>query len=360
MFRLCRITYLVLLIAIFFIDCNHALAGEGVKDAPPDNYKAIPQLEARAAIVTDQEGNILYRKNERSQMYPASTTKILTALLAVENSELDESVTIGKEITLIPSYTGRCGLQEGEIITMRELIYGLMLRSGNDAAMTIAVNVARKANPDKTLNEQQAVALFAWMMNQRALAIGAGDSHFVNPHGLHDPQHYSTAFDLALITREAMKNSFISQVVATAAYAPASQLYNPGGQPAVWTNTNKLLDENSPFYLPGTIGVKTGHTDESGYCLVSAIGAEQTKIYAVVLNSSQNGVWQDSITLLNYGLSHPTAVKTEPEASPEKKQQPTPSLPKWSYFLIIGIGITVSIVVCAGFSRLQTRNHPRP
>jgi len=359
MSRFCRIGSLILLIAVFLFNCSFAAAGEKAENEQ-GNLATAPQIEAQSAIVTDQAGNILYKKNEHSRVFPASTTKILTALLAVENCDLDESVAVGKEITLIPSYSGRCGLQEGETITMRELMYGLLLRSGNDAALSIAVNVARKANPDKALSDQESLSLFAWMMNQRALAIGAKDSHFVNPHGLHDPQHYSTAYDLALIAREAMKNRFLSQVVATWTYSPSSQVYNPSGQPAVWTNTNKLLDEKSPFYLAAAVGVKTGHTDEAGYCLVSAAGKKQSLIYAVVLKSSQNGIWKDSINLLNYGFKHPAPVSKKPAPPRQKTRLSSPGLSIRSYSIMIGVGILLLLIVSIGFARMQYRAKGRP
>lgn len=320
------------------------------------NQPPPPFIEAQAAFVADGSGHILYKKNELERMYPASTTKILTALLAVENCDLEQIVVAGPEIKLIPASSGRCGLELGESITMRDLLYGLLLRSGNDAAMTIAVNLARKANPDMQMSEQEALGEFSWMMNQRAQELGAKGSHFVNPHGLHEAEHYSTARDLALITMTAMKDPFLREVVATPSYSPAGRIDQSSGQPVVWLNTNKLLDKASPFYMADATGIKTGHTEEAGYCLVSSAHRKQVLAYSVVLNSTQNGVWKDSSELLEYGLisSKPVAEKT---ASPAKKAKlATPALPKWAYFLVFVSGVALLTFVGMGFSRLASKD----
>jgi len=349
-----------LLIAFLFTGSNLVLAADTAGGQAQAQVPAPPYIEAQAAIVTDQAGQILYKKNEALRMYPASTTKILTALLAVENCELDDLVTVGREITLVPVNSGRCGLWEGESITVRNLIYGMLMRSGNDAAMTIAVHVARKAATDIPMNDQEALGEFAWMMNQRAEEIGARNSHFVNPHGLHDPEHYSTAYDLALITRKAMNYPFLSEVVATPAYMPPSKTEKAGGQGTLWVNTNKLLDAKSPFFMPEATGVKTGHTEEAGYCLVSSAYRKQVRTYAVVLNSSQNSVWRDSITLLNYGFSHPQkVVDKKEENTPPQAKVSTPSLPEWTYYLLIAVGATLLVFVAIGFSMFAGRNKPK-
>lgn len=348
-----------LLTAVLLSGSNLALAADPTGGQTQTNLSAPPYIEAQAAIVTDQAGHILYNKNEHLRMYPASTTKILTALLAVENCKLEDVVTVGPEITLVPINSGRCGLRQGESITIRELIYGMLLRSGNDAAMTVAVNVARKTGSDIPMNDQAALGEFAWMMNQRAGEIGALDSHFVNPHGLHDPEHYSTAYDLALIARKAMSDPFLSEVVATPAYLPSSKIEKSSGQVTQWVNTNKLLDDKSPFFMPEAVGVKTGHTEEAGYCLVSSASHEQVRIYAVALNSSQNGVWRDSIKLLNYGFTHPPTETKEKKISPPKTRLSSPGLPAWTYCVLIAVGAVLLIFVAIGFSMLASRSKPK-
>ncbi|MGE5389571.1 MAG: D-alanyl-D-alanine carboxypeptidase family protein [Deltaproteobacteria bacterium] len=317
-------------------------------------------IEAQAAIVMDQAGHILYKKNEQIRMYPASTTKILTALLAVENCDLNETVTVGPEISMIPITSGRCGLEQGESITMRDMLYGMLLRSGNDAAAAIAVFIARRANPDITMNEQEALGEFSWMMNQRAQELGAKDSHFVNPHGLHEPEHYSTARDLALIAITAMQDPFLKEVVATPSYSPAGRTDKATGQALVWINTNKLLDKQSPFYMAYATGIKTGHTEEAGYCLVSSARSSHGQVYAIVLNSTQNGVWKDSAQLLDYGLAHSQPINEEQESPAKKAKLPTPTLPKWTYLLMFASGVALLVFVGMGFSRLASKNSSQP
>ena len=326
-------------------------------DTAGANQSSAPFIESQAAMVADQAGHILYKKNEQDRMYPASTTKILTALLAVENCNLNQTVTAGPEVNMVPAASGRCGLVPGESITMRDLLYGLLLRSGNDAAMTIAVNLARKANPDLTMSEQEALGEFSWMMNQRAQELGAKNSHFINPHGLPEPEHYSTARDLMLITMTAMKDPFLREVVATPSYSPAGRSDKATGQAVVWVNTNKLLDKNSPFFMADAAGIKTGHTDEAGYCLVSSAHRKQAQAYAVVLNSTQDGVWKDSAELLDYGLSHsPSINEVQEEPAPKKAKLATPALPKWTYFLVFVSATALLAFVAMGFSRFASKD----
>jgi|GEM_PF-1999482 len=353
---------LVLLITALLSANSTAMAADNNRAINPEKSSYPPDIEARSATLTDQAGNVLYKKNEQLRMYPASTTKILTALLAAENCELDNLVTAGPEINLVPVNSGRCGLQEGESITMRDLIYGMLLRSGNDAAMTIAVQVARKANPDLNMSEQEALGEFSWMMNQRAQEIGAMNSHFVNPHGLHEPDHYSTAHDLALITLTAMKDPFLSEVVATPSYVPSSKIENRSGQGIIWVNTNKLLDQKNPFFMADASGVKTGHTEQAGYCLISSAYRQQVRLYAVVLNSSQDGVWRDSIQLLEYGFAHPFSQEADEDQAktPKKANLSTPVLPRWTYYLLFAVGATLLTFVGIGFARLAVRNKPQP
>lgn len=364
--RLSKICLLVLIITISF-NCNNLLAAdvprqqsEQAKPGTPPSIEepvkpeAPPTIEGQAAVVIDASGRVLYKKNEHVRMYPASTTKMLTALVAMENSSLDDVMTVGSEITL-PN-TGGCGLKQGEAISLRELMYALLLRSGNDAAMTIAVNVARNAHPDKTMNDQEAVAAFARMMNQRAVKIGARQSHFVNPHGLSNPKHYSTAYDLALIGREAMKNSYIKKVVATPVFRSESRIDPQTGQGVVFLNTNRLINKQSQYYLPDAIGIKTGYTDEAGNCLVSATYRDNLTTLAVVLHTSPTGMWTDSIALLNYGFTKQQSMPPEEVKSTHKAKTaplPLPSIPKWLSWGMVLAALAVSIIVGMGFRRMS-------
>jgi D-alanyl-D-alanine carboxypeptidase (penicillin-binding protein 5/6) len=267
-------------------------------------------LEAAGAIVIDQAtGDLLYEKNARQQLYPASTTKILTALLAIEQGELDSLITVGEEIFLVSDDSSRAGLRIGEQLMMRDLIRALMLPSGNDAAYTIAVQIAREKSGDKSLDNKQAVALFAELMNSRAQQAGAKNSHFVNPDGYHDQRHYTTPWDMALIAREAMQEPFFQETVGM-------KYYESRG----WKNTNQLLDPASPYYYSCATGVKTGYTSAAGHCLVSSASRDGAEVIAVVLKSSETGQWTDSVSLLEKGFDRLQELEAE-KAAKEREQR---------------------------------------
>lgn len=238
-----------------------------------------PENSAAAAVLMEVEtGRVLYEKNPHKKMPMASTTKIMTAILALENSHLSDVVTVS------PSASGIEGsslyLAAGEQLTMEQLLYGLMLRSGNDAATAIAEHLA------------DSVDEFAEMMNRKAREIGAMNTNFMNPHGLHHEQHYTTAYDLALISAYAMKNTTFREIVSTKYHKIPWE-----GQPwdRVLMNKNALL-----WNYEGANGIKTGYTRASGRCLASAALRNDMQLVAVVLNCQP---WfDDSTAILNYGF----------------------------------------------------------
>lgn len=262
-------------------------------------------LQGESAILLELKSNkILYEHNAHEIMYPASTTKILTALLAIEYGDLEEQVTVGPEILMIPKDSSKAGLVLGEQITLADLIRGLLLPSGNDAANTIAVHIARKiSDGDKELDVHEALEKFAALMNQRARELGATSSHFTNAHGYHDPDHYTTAYDLAQIAKEAMKQKFFRQVVMLDKYQGEGFL---GDTPVVhlWKNTNELIHPGGPRYFPSATGIKTGFTTPAGFCLVSSAAKGELEFISVVLRTSLEGRWSDSRRLLSYGLDN--------------------------------------------------------
>lgn len=265
-----------------------------------------PEIEGQGAILLEKNsGKVLYAKNEDKRLYPASTTKILTALISLENCELDEVVTIGEEINKLSSQGSSAKLTVGEEITVLDLLRGLMLPSGNDAANALAVHVARKVSKDSNMEIDDSLKFFAGLMNQRAFKVGALNSHFTNPHGLHDENHYTTTRDLAFIALEAMKKPIFRKIVQTEEYElESSNTVNGPNQenPRVWENTNKLLDKESTYYLEKATGIKTGFTTPAGYCLVSSATANGLELIGVVLNTTAIGRWTDSTKLLSFGL----------------------------------------------------------
>jgi D-alanyl-D-alanine carboxypeptidase len=238
----------------------------------------IPRVSAGAAIVMDTEsGRVLYEKNAYKRNSIASTTKIMTAIVAIENGSDDEDVTVSKRAAAIGGST--VGLKEGKTYKLGNLLNAMMLRSGNDAAIAIAEHVGGS------------VEAFAEMMNRKAAEIGATNTNFVTPHGLDDPQHYSTPYDLALITRYALKNEKFSKIVST-----KSSTFE--GNPI--NNTNEMLS-----LYPGADGVKTGYTGQAGRCLVTSVTHDGWKLISVVLNCSTRSVRaQSSKVLLDYAFNN--------------------------------------------------------
>lgn len=241
-----------------------------------------PQLQAESAILLDAKtGQILYDKNIHQRRAPASTTKVLTALLAIESGRLDEITTVSIQAASTPGSTLQ--LYAGQKISLRQLLTGLLLRSGNDAAVAIAEHLAGSVNA------------FADLMNQKAYSIGARESHFVNPHGLSRPDHYTTAYDLAIITRYALQNPTFAELVSTKETQIEWLNRNGHEEDRSLRNTNKLL-----WMFEDADGVKTGTTGAAGPCLVSSATRDNQKLIAVVLHDASR--WYDSMKLLKYGF----------------------------------------------------------
>ncbi|MCX7779559.1 MAG: D-alanyl-D-alanine carboxypeptidase [Negativicutes bacterium] len=246
--------------------------------------QAAPAVKAHSAILMDAKtGQVLFEKNSRRQNAPASTTKIMTAILAIESGRLDETVTVS------PRAAGTGGssmhLFPRQQLTLRELVTGLMLRSGNDAAVAIAEHLAGSEDA------------FVAAMNRRAQELGAYQTHFRNPHGLSAPGHYSTAFDLAWITRYALTNPTFAAIVGTKETSIEWQDRSGRERDISLRNTNKLL-----WMFEDADGVKTGTTGEAGPCLVSSATRGNQKLIAVVLNDHSR--WFDSMQLLKYGFNN--------------------------------------------------------
>lgn len=243
-----------------------------------------PTTSAESAVLIDSKtGRILYSYNHDLKRPMASTTKIMTALLAIEYGDLDSIVKIKESAVGIEGSS--IYLRKDEEISLRDLIYGLMLRSGNDAAVAIAEHIS--GSVDK----------FVELMNKKAKEIGAVNTNFVNPHGLHDPNHYSTAYDMALITREAMKNDFFKEVSKTKTWVANREVNQ------YFINKNEVLKK-----YKGGDGVKTGYTKAAGRCLVASATRDEIQLIAVVIN---DGNWfNDCYSLLDYGFENyrPTLI----------------------------------------------------
>ena len=255
---------------------------------------AAPSVSAPAAVlIAADSGLVLYAKNEHARMYPASTTKIMTAILALENGNFDDMVTVSHDAVFTISYdSSKAGLYEGEIISFKDLVHTLLICSANDSANVIAEYVSGS------------VSAFVDKMNQRAAELGAKNTHFVNTHGLHHEDHYTTAYDLAILARHAMTLPQFREIVSMRSYSLAPS--NKFDETRHFNSTNHLLNPNSPYYYKHAIGIKTGYTDNAKSCLVSSAEANGKTYIAVVLGAEnadgQAMSFVDSRTLLSYGV----------------------------------------------------------
>jgi len=268
-----------------------------------DRTLAQDHVMAKSAYVMDAEsGNVLFYKNENKHMPPASTTKMMTALLALEEVNLEEVVMVGKEVLWAGEDESSAGLRPGQLISWRELITAMMLPSGNDAARTIAVQMGMK-HVSAGATREQAYQAFVKLMNDHAALLDMRDTHYRNPHGLHERDHYTTAKDLGKLALVAMKNEDFRNIVQKRdAYIGTT--YQESTDRMTVTNRNQLLQPESGYYYEGAIGIKTGFTDQAGYCLVSSAVRDGREVIAVVLHSGMEEVWADSILLLDYGFAH--------------------------------------------------------
>lgn len=268
-----------------------------------------PQVTARAAYVFDANlGFAYYAKDADEELPMASCTKVMTALLAVERGNLDQVITVGSDAAaLVRSDSSFMGLSAGEKLTLRELLYGLVLPSGNDAAVAIADGIAGN------------VPAFVALMNQRAQQLGLTRTHFVNPHGLGAPGHYTTAHDLAVLAGVAMKNPTLVQFTSVDHYnIPKTATHKAYD---LETGNDLLSGARAPY--PGAIGVKPGFTGDAGYCQAFAAIRHGHLIVGVVLDEPS---WQvrivDMRALLDWGFEQ-EGIPAAPPAIPWSHPSPT-------------------------------------
>jgi len=238
-----------------------------------------PTITAKSAIIIDATtGKVLYSKNAEEQRFPASTTKMMSLIVALEHGNLDDLVTASKNAASTEGST--LWLTPGEKLKMTDLLYGIMLISGNDATVAVAEHISGS------------VEKFAKLMTEKAHAIGANDTNFTNSSGLPDPKHVTTAHDLARIAAYGYKNPLFTEIIST-----KHKVIPWAGK----DSDRDLYNENRMLWLSeGGNGVKTGYTDAAGRCLVSGAKRNEMQLIAVVLDSET--MWEDSIALLNFGF----------------------------------------------------------
>lgn len=289
----------LLTVCIFIANYNIALADDGIDNVEINGIENIietaaqvseaPKINSRYAIVLDRESkSIIYGKNEQKKTKMASTTKVMTSLIVIENANLNDIV----EISAKAAGTGgsKLKIKKGDKISVKDLLYGLMLRSGNDAAVALAEYVGGSING------------FAELMNKKANDIGLENTHFVTPHGLDSEEHYTTPYELAILTDYALKNEIFAKIVQT-----KTCNISINGYSRTISNTNELLGN-----LNGVYGVKTGFTNGAGRCLVTAIKRDNLDVICVVLGAdTKKDRTQDSIKLIEYTFNNFKKVNIE-------------------------------------------------
>lgn len=272
---------------------------EKYDETHPENLSADQLYALSAILISADTGEVIFDKDPDVIRYPASTTKILTVLLALTYVEdLDQIVTVSDYAVMLPDDSSTMGLQAGEEIPFIDVLYGTILLSGNDGANVIAETVSGS------------VPAFVDLMNRTVESFGCENTHFTNPHGLHDDNHYSTARDLAIIAQEAMKNETFRKIVATTEY-PISRT-NKQRARTIRVKNPYLREDDSEnlkkYYYPYANGIKTGTLSTSGYCFVGSAEKDGVSLISVVLFTGNRARWADTIKLMNYGFSQYMSV----------------------------------------------------
>ena len=258
-------------------------------NVPLNDFEAASSLHAGALFGMSQQ-KVFYSEQIHDRLFPASTTKILTLYLALKYGTLSDIVTVSDNAVAVPSDSSVAGLRSGEQLTLEDLLYGLMLPSGNDSAVAIAEHISGS------------VDAFVELMNKEANALGATNSHFVNPHGYHDENHYTTAYDLYLIFNQGILNQKFIDIISSATYT--TDIKEPDG------STRSVTWKQSNLFVNGTrtapenvtvIGGKTGTTDEAGACLVLYEQDSQSRPYiSIVMGAeSKNALYNTMDSLLS-------------------------------------------------------------
>ncbi len=267
---------------------------EHPEDLTPDQLYA-----ASAILMTQDKAEVIFEKDADARRYPASMTKILTVLLGIMFvDDLDQMVTVTSSALNIPADSSTMYLKEDEEVRFIDILYGTMLLSANDGANVIAETVSGD------------IPHFVALMNQTAELYGCTNTHFVNAHGYHDDDHYSSAHDIAIIAREAMKNDIFREIAGTVTYhLPRT---NKQRARTITTKTEYMLtgteEKPNKYYFPYATGIKTGSHSKSGYCFCGAASKEGVELVSVVMYTGKRARWADTIKLMNYGFSQYVSV----------------------------------------------------
>lgn len=281
------------------------------------DWPEYPSIYAESGILIEaSSGTILYEKNGYDQMYPASITKIMTALLALENGNLSDMIEFSHyDVYSLESGAAHVSMDEGELLSLNDCLYAIMLASANEVSNAVGEYVAKKqpaytqkiadlqAAGNSSVDESiVAIEVFSDMMNARAVECGAKNTHFCNPNGLFNENHYTTCYDMAMITREAIKNDQFLKVESQLTYVlPTTNLKT---ETLPIANRHKMLFPLNSVYYEGSLGGKTGYVDQSGNTLVTFARRNGMTLISVVMKSNSENVYKDTKLLLDYGFNN--------------------------------------------------------
>lgn len=321
----------VFVVFALFASMAQAVPEENSKEAPPE-------LISETAVLMDATtGQVIYNKEMHKQMYPASITKILTTILAVEAGELDRELTISDTaVDAVSRSASHIALTKDEKVTMEELIYAALLVSANDACNGIAEAVSGSMDT------------FAKFMNEKAAEFGALGTHFTNSNGLKDPEHYTTAYDMAMITKHGLANETWREMFGTWKYdMPAN---NKQKETRYFVNQHYMISDPQ-FYYSGIIGGKTGYTTAAKYTLVTAAERNGTELVAVVMNSPKNhDKYKDTEALFDYGFDNFIALQITNEDLPTHTMK-VPAKDGGENELKLSLETPISVLVPSGTAR---------
>ncbi len=260
----------------------------------PENLSPDQLYALSAILVTEDKGEVIFEKDPDEIRYPASTTKILTVLLGIQLvDDLEQIVTVSESAMNIPSDSSTMNLHVGEEIRFIDVLYGTMMLSGNDGANVIAETVSGS------------IPNFVNLMNETAAVLGCDHTHFMNAHGYHDDNHYTTARDMAVIAREAMHNDLFRSIAGSVTYSIPKT--NMSRARTITTKSEYMLtgsdEKPNPYYYPEATGIKTGSHSHSGYCFAGAASRNGVELISVVFFTGRRARWADTIKLMNYGFS---------------------------------------------------------
>lgn len=287
-----KIIYIIFLVFVFSLQNNYAYADATTKTS---NTSKLTLYSEADLLIDAKTGNILYENNAYEKLYPASTTKLMTAILTLEKCKLTDTVTVDRNaLNGIPSGYTIAALQADETLTVEQLLNVLLIPSANDAANVLACHIAGSVDN------------FSIMMNSKAAEIGCKNTHFVNPSGIHDDNHYSTAYDMALIGKYASQFDTIKEISTKTKYSLPDL---PNGDTRIFRATNTLITPSNEYYYEYANGLKTGYTDKAKSCIVASAKKGDIELICVVLggDKTENLKSQrelDCLTLFEYGFNN--------------------------------------------------------